>query len=85
MFGLHILGQNQTATNADLKISISSNGTINDADGGNQVCKAKFWFLVCLCVLLFVLIILIWVRNKWRKGKQQLQNFLIGIYPSNYF
>lgn len=70
MSGVHILGQNQTTTNIAVKIA---NLTYKDDEGENQVCKAVFGGFLCLCVLTFVLIILISVRNTWRKGKQQVQ------------
>lgn len=73
MSGVHIVGHNDTTTSALLIIANSSNITYNDPERGNP-CKALFWFFVCLFVLTFVLIILIWVRNTWRKGKQQEQN-----------
>lgn len=75
MSGVHIVGHNDTTISALLIIANSSNITYNDPERGNP-CKALFWFVVCLFVLMFVLIILIWVRNTWRKGKQQEQNLL---------
>lgn len=73
------MGHNQTTTNSALKITNSNKITYNDDEGENQVCKAIFWGFLFLCVLVFLLILMICVRNKMRKGKQQVRYNLTSI------
>lgn len=79
MSGIQIVGQNQTTTNSALKIANSNNIDYNDDEHENQVCKAMFWGFLLLCVLVFVLTLIICVRNKMRKGKQQVRYLLSSI------
>lgn len=79
MSGIQIVGQNKTTTNSALKIANSNNINYNDDENENQVCKAMFWGFLFLCVLVFVLTLIICVRNKMRKGKQQVRNLLSSI------
>lgn len=79
MSGVHIVGHNDTTPNPVLIVTTSSNITYNDQKCENHVYKAMFWVLMCLCVLVCVLIIMLWVRNKWRKIKQQVQYLLISL------
>lgn len=79
MSGVHIVGHNDTPPNAVLIITTSSNITPNDHKCEDHVYKAMFWVFMCLCVLVCVLIIMLWVRNKWRKIKQQVLYLLISL------
>lgn len=79
MSGIRIVGQNQTTTNSALKITNSNKITYNHDEGENQVCEAIFWGFLFLCVLVFLLILMICVRNKMRKGKQQVRYNLTSI------
>lgn len=79
MSGVHIVGHNDTTPNAVLIIANSSNITYNDHKGEDHVYKALFWVFMCLCVLMCELVIMLWVRNKWRKIKQQVQYLLISL------
>lgn len=76
MSGIRIVGQNQTTTNSALKITNSNKITY---EGENQVCKAMFWGFLFLCVLVFLFILMICVRNKMKKGKQQVGYILTSI------
>lgn len=79
MSGIQIVGQNQTTTNSALKITNSNKITYNDDEGENQVYKAMFWGFLFLCVLVFLFILMICVRNKMKKGKQQVGYILTSI------
>lgn len=79
MSGIQIVGQNETTTNSASKIANSNNIAYNGYEGENKVRKAMFGVFVCLCMFLFVIIIMMWVRNKWRKGKYQVGYILTSI------
>lgn len=79
MSGIQIVRQNQTTTNSPLKITNSNKITYNDDEGKNQVCKAMFWGFLFSCVLVFLFILMICVRNKMKKRKQQVGYILTSI------
>lgn len=79
MSGIRIVGQNQTTTNSALKITNSNKITYNHDEGENQVCKAMFWGFLFSCVLVFLFILMICVRNKMKKRKQQVGYILTSI------
>lgn len=65
MLGVYIVGYNDIIFNVVLIIIILSNIIFNDYKCEDYVYKVMFWVFMCLCVLVCVFIIMLWVRNKW--------------------
>lgn len=65
MLGVYILGYNDIIFNVVLIIVNLSNIIYNDYKGEDYVYKVLFWVFMCLCVLVCVFVIMLWVINKW--------------------